>query len=340
MPVRPSQPTGRAGWSFRQALSVAAVAVFAALALAPSAAAGRVAIFYYPWYGNPRHDEAFLQWNQAGHRPPETIASSFFPARGPYSCADPALLNAQMAEISAAGVDQVVTSWWGPGSSTDRNLGQVVVAARRHGLSVALHIEPYAGRTAASTRSDIDYLRMFGISDFYVYDSPQVADAEWAEMTAALDPGIRLFANTPLVGKAAAGGFDGLYTYDVLIYDGSSFHRMCRQARMRGLACAPSVGPGFDARRATPERRVRPRRDGGRYDHMWRAAIAAKPDVVTITSYNEWLEGTQIEPARSSAGSPYVSYDGAYGLFGRAAESAYLKRTAYWTKRFALSRAR
>ena len=54
-----------------------------------------------------------------------------------------------------------------------------------------------------------------------------------------------------LPGKAAAGGFAGLYTYDVRVYNGSSFPRMCAAARMRNLLCAPSVGPGFDALRAT-----------------------------------------------------------------------------------------
>jgi glycoprotein endo-alpha-1,2-mannosidase len=318
-----------------------AIAAAAALVLAPSADAGRVAIFYYPWYGNPRHDATFLQWNQGGRDARSSIATTFFPARGTYSCRDPQLLNAQMAEISAAGIDQIITSWWGPGSSTDRNLVHVLVAARSHGLSVAVHLEPYAGRTAESTRADIGYLRMFGIRDFYVYDSPQVADEDWAALNGGLDAGVRLFANTPLVGKAAAGGFDGLYSYDVLIYDGSAFHRMCRQARRAGLLCAPSVGPGFDARRATPERRVQPRRDGARYDHMWRAAIAAQPHLVTITSYNEWLEGTQIEPARSHPDRPqYGSYEGAYGRSGRSAEYAYLNRTAFWAKRFRLSRAR
>ena len=53
---------------------------------------------------------------------------------------------------------------------------------------------------------------------------------------------------------------------------------------------------------------------------------------MTITSYNEWHEGTQIEPARA-VGRAYLSYDGAWGLHGRAAQRAYLDRTAYWVGR-------
>ena len=43
-------------------------------------------------------------------------------------------------------------------------------------------------------------------------------------------------------------------------------------------------------------------------------------------------EGTQIEAAAPHRG--YRSYDGAWGLVGAAAQSAYLMRTAYWTGRF------
>jgi hypothetical protein len=69
---------------------------------------------------------------------------------------------------------------------------------------------------------------------------------------------------------------------------------------------------------------------------MWRAALRARADLVTVTSYNEWHEGTQIEPAvqrRSAGGVAYRGYDGAWGLSGRAAERAYLTRTAFWAAR-------
>ncbi|HXH87863.1 MAG TPA: hypothetical protein VNI55_04575 [Gaiellaceae bacterium] len=294
-------------------------------------ASATAAIFYYPWFGTEARDGAYTHWAQGGNVPPARIASDFYPARGPYSSADALVLNAQMREIAATGISTVIVSWWGRGSLEDERLPRVVAAARTNGLAVAVHIEPYPGRSVAGVGADIAALRQLGIVDFYVWASTWLPDAEWAALNAGLT-GIRVFANTNLAGKAAAGGFDGVYTYDVLLFDGTLFPRLCAQARRLKLLCAPSVGPGYDARRATGDTRLRPRRNGARYDSMWRGAVRARPDLVTITSYNEWHEGTQIEPAR--AGRPgYQSYDGAWGLRGREAETSYLGRTAYWIQR-------
>lgn len=291
-----------------------------------------VAIFYYPWYGTAARDGAWQHWQQYGNVPPSQIASGWFPARGPYSSSDPAVVRAQMREIASIGVETVIVSWWGPASAEAARLPAVARAARAAGLRVALHIEPYAGRTPELLESELRAFASSGIKDFYVYDSSTTPATGWRVLNERV-PGVRLFANTSLPGRALAGGFDGLYTYDVYIYDGSSFPRICASARRLGLLCAPSVGPGYDAFRATGDTRVRDRTGGGTYDRMWRGAVRAAADVVTITSYNEWHEGTQIEPAKA-VGAPYASYDGAYGLVGRAAQGAYLDRTASWVRRY------
>jgi hypothetical protein len=319
---------------------LALLLLLACLAGTASGAAGpnsverpRVAIFFYPWYGNPARDGAYQHWSQNGLEPPLAIASSFFPSRGLYSSGDPRVLDAQMREIREAGVDQVITSWWGWGSPEDLRLPAILRAADAYGISVGVHVEPYEGRTPASVAADAEHLRTLGITDVYVYRAQDVPAAEWAALAPARAAGMRLWGQTGLVGFAAAAGFDGVYTYDTVVYGGQRFGRLCEQARRKQLLCAPSVGPGYDARIAVGDVRVKLRRRGRTYDAMWKAALAARADVVTITSYNEWHEGSQIEPARA-ARDGYLGYDGAWGLRGKAAERAYLDRTAYWSDRF------
>jgi len=291
----------------------------------------RVGIFYYSWYSTEPRDGAYGHWAQNNRPAPFQIASNFFPARGVYSSSDPVVLRAQMRDIRGAGVDEVIVSWWGTGSVEDQRLPAVLKAARAERLAVALHIEPYAGRSPASVAADIERVRALGITDFYVYQPLLSPAADWAAANAGLT-GVRIFAGTGLAGFAAARRFTGVYTYDIVRYRSSSFGRICAQARVQHLLCAPSVGPGFDARRSTGATTLEPRRRGQTYDRMWRAALDAAPDMVTITSYNEWHEGTQIEPASvEPAWEGYASYEGAWGRHGRAAENAYLWRTAVWS---------
>ncbi len=306
------------------------LAVLCGLLLAPATARAanvRTAIFFYPWYSNAAHDGAFAHWQQNGHAPPFDVASAFFPARGAYSSGDPRVLRAQMRDIASAHVDEVVSSWWGWGSPEDQRLPDVLNAARREGLRVAVQLEPYPGRSVASVGSDLEHLRSLGIRDVYVYRAEDFTSDQWAMLNIRLS-GMRVFGQTSRVGFAARAGFTGFYTYDILLYGGAKFWRFCSQAHALGLLCAPSVGPGYEAFPVNGDPRIKPRDAGATYDSMWRAAIGANADIVTITSYNEWGEGTQIEPAGQR--STYESYDGAYGFHGRRAERAYLRRTAFW----------
>jgi hypothetical protein len=302
----------------------------AALGLPAAARAATVAIFYYPWYATPAVDGTWQHWNQNAHRPPVDVYSRFYPAGGPYSSSDAAVLDRHMTEIATAGIDQVVVSWWGRDSVEDRRLPLVVAAAKRRHLDVAVHVEPYDDRSATSLAADFPHLASLGIRDVYVYHPRDLAASDWASLRASAI-GLRLFAGTELVGFASAGRFDGIYTYDFITYHGGKFARLCAQARAARLLCAPSVGPGYDGVRAGEAPVGRQRRNGETYDRLWSAALQAQADVVTITSFNEWGEGTQIEPAETRRG--YATYEGAWGLSGATAQFAYLTRTAYWSAR-------
>ncbi len=309
----------------------AIVAVPAGAERVTSAAGPRESsIFYYPWYSTPARDGGWAHWYVEREGEPPTLSTRYYPNRGLYSSSNAKVVDAHMREIAAMGIGTVVVSWWGTGSPEDLRLPLAAAAADRRGLEVAVHLEPYPGRTPSSAAADIARLRETGITDFYVYDADRDPAAAWADALADLD-GVRLFAHTTFVGRAKAAGFDGLYTYDVGTWNGTTFRRLCTQAHTVGLLCAPSVGPGYDARLATQHTLVRPRLDGATYDRMWKAALRAKADLVSITSYNEWQEGTQIEPARIQVGRR--GYDGAWGRRGLAAQRAYLEATGRWVAR-------
>jgi hypothetical protein len=320
-------------------------AALACLALAlPVGAAAKppVSIFYYPWYGTPELDGSYEHWEKDGHVPPADLAASYYPLRGAYSSSDAKVVGSQMREIAAAGVGELISSWWGWGTPEDLRLPLVMREARAAGLDIAVQIEPDELRTEAWVEEGIQHLLELGITRFYVYQPFGLSDAFWVALNARL-ANVEVLAQTGNVARAASDGFDGVYTYDIVGYGPGTFARICARARALRLVCAPSVGPGYEAELVTGDGRRLPRRDGRTYDAMWQAAIRARADRVTITSYNEWHEGTQIEPARSTsprqpAGTPverrYGDYQGSYGLSGRSAPRAYLARTAFWAKAY------
>jgi hypothetical protein len=317
-----------------------------------------VQIFYYPWYGTPATDGHWLHWQQNGAVPPTRAASSFMPVLGLYSSMDKAVVDQHMAWIAGAGIGVVIASWWGRGSREDQAIPELLASAQAHGLRVAFHIEPYAGRTASSVKMDIQYIyNQYGSSAgflrvdatgnvtttgrgvFYVYDSLLTSALDWRRM---LD-NIRgtptdavVLSETSDMSHIDIAHFDGLYTYDALV-DGSIFGPLEANLARRGALFAPSVSPGYDDTHAVSGiTHVRPRDNGATYDEMWDDALASGAPWITITSFNEWHEGTQIEPALAASTSWSQSYLNAYGERGAAAQLAYLQRTRTMVDRLLL----
>jgi hypothetical protein len=317
----------------------------------PVRIAPEVAVFYYPWWANPDDGGGvWRHWEQGGRNPPGDIASDYYPTRGAYSSADPTLLDAQMAELAMAHVDTIVSSWWGPGSYEDFVLPRVIAAAQAHGVHVAVHIEPYGGRTAGTVDRDIRYLRgTYGLDDFYIYEAMLIPAADWAASVGQIG-GIRVLGETgnlsaQLSGRfaafAQAARFDGVYTYDPVRYGRSEFGFACGAARQRRLLCAPSVAPGQSATRTLAGRAVVSRAGGLRYDIQWVEATEAGADIVTVTSYNEWHEGTQIESARFYCwpqGGCTPGYEGDYTVQGPSAAYSYMGATEVFGRRFRAAR--
>jgi len=311
----------------------------------PRAHGTDVAAFFYPWYGTPQHDGAWRHWDEGGHTPPDDIGSDYYPTRGAYSSADPSLLDAQLAEIADAGIDEIVVSWWGRGSFEDTVLSTLLPVAARHSVAVAVHIEPYEGRTTVSVGADLSYLDGLGIDDVWLYEAAWLQAEELAPVLDQFSD-IRVLGETGDVGAVRSGTFArwalrahlrGIYTYDAIHYEGADLVAVCGSARLLGLDCVPAVAPGYSALRATGYTGGRDRADGATFDLRFMGVLGIKTDEVAITSYNEWHEGTQIEPAVAKClpgGFCYADYEGAYQLSGAPASGAYMGRAKTWVARY------
>lgn len=65
---------------------------------------------------------------------------------------------------------------------------------------------------------------------------------------------------------------------------------------------------------------------------MWESAIKASPSIVSISTFNEWGEGTQIEPARKV--EEIEGYAKEYIDYGKDGPYKYIHLTAVYAENF------
>ena len=320
----------------------------------------KVAAFYYPWYGNPATDGKWIHWTQNDHVPPDDISSDYYPALGAYSSNDPAVVAQHMKWLRQAGIGVIITSWWGQGSREDQVVPLLLRTAEQYGIKVAFHIEPYNGRTPESLVSDINYLyeqyggspaffssnatSRYSPSDqskgmFFVWSIQDQGIQDFSFWQKALDEiharpeGGLVIANSLKAEWIADSHFDGLYNYASLHLEKTNGFDWARSLPPDSLYI-PSVIPGFSAKRVGyADTTYVAREDGNTFDLQWTAALGTEiePAMVTITSFNEWHEGSMIEPPQfgGNDGNGYT-----YADFGALPADGYLTRTHDWAEKY------
>ncbi len=287
----------------------------------------------------------------------DNIASNFFPQLGTYSSTDRDLVKRHMQMLREARIGVLVLTWWDRANFGVESVPMIMDEAAKAGLKVCFHIEPYRGRNAATVRENLkaiidtygDHPALYkyqGKPLFFLYDSYITKAEEWA--TLLMPEGAISIRNTPydavMIGLWVKkgeetffknSGFDGFYTY----FGATGFTFGSTPANWRGMQkwaaenkkiFIPCVGPGYIDTRIRPwnGKTTRDRENGKYYDRMFREAIGSQAPFIGITSFNEWHEGTQIEPA-----VPFHCDEFDYLDYRPLEPGYYLKRTAYWVTR-------
>jgi len=100
------------------------------------------------------------------------------------------------------------------------------------------------------------------------------------------------------------GCIDGIHIYNPIDYSEDPlqvldiYNSASKFAHSRNMTFVATVVPGFNNTAVQTDSHVIDRRDGSYYSLYWLVAKACFPDGYAITSFNEWHEGTEIEPSR------------------------------------------
>lgn len=260
--------------------------------------------FYYPWYGNPEGPSGkWLHWD-----PERGYSSSHKPVLGYYDSRDPETIRKHVKWAKGAGIDAFVLSWWRAGDSREDALAKLLEVCEEESFSVCFYMEKGEDLAAA-----LRYLskKYFELSHYLkIGGRPVVLYYERAEKELGIPSftaifgkleieGIDIFNIGDGYGVDILERFDGYHSYNPVF--ASNFLNLFRSASMtahvKGKLFAATVVPGFDQTVSKEDGRFVSRVDGRLYERMWEAAIEAESDWIVVTSFNEWHEGTEIEPS-------------------------------------------
>jgi hypothetical protein len=248
-------------------------------ATAPAATPVRAA-FYYPWF-------------------PETErwATRYSPSLGRYDSSNRAVLDAHVSQATYAGLDAFISSYWGANSPTGRRLPLLLRAAAAENLRVAAYYERESDAvppTMAALSADFGslanlaqspaWLRVDSKPVLFVYNTGREASCAAVDRLRAVNAG-RFYLNLKV--------FDG---YRSCSSQPDSWHQYGPAVRYdQQGAYSATVSPGFYK---FSEGSPRLRRDVAQFAAALDRQQRSGAQWQLVTSFNEWGEGTAVEPAR------------------------------------------
>ncbi len=274
-------------------------------------------------------DATWRHWDGPGWEPPTNVCSTNTPLWGWYDSADPAIIQTHLGQAEWAGIDAFVVSYWGAGGPDFYNFQAALRVAKN--VTSPIKFAPYfeifgsmVDRTddASITQSllqeflqlhdiltDIEFRDNVWVEQgkpvLFIYVMKDIPSAIWLTVQNGLEAAGKEFF---LVGDRPARGSDdyavisAAHQYDVYapLRDNSytrDFLTIKWDCRRAGTLFAAGVSPGYDDLVVRDGNLPRDREGGETYTMTWELALSLHPDWITITSWNEWHEGTEIEPS-------------------------------------------
>jgi glycoprotein endo-alpha-1,2-mannosidase len=248
---------------------------------------------------------------------PGNFSSTAFQPGEPYNSDDSAVIERHVQLAQRAGIDGFVLLWEGNGDRTDSNLERLLDISQRSGsgFRATIHFDtPHFW----GVQDTVDQLRAFydrhinhpaivryqGRPVIFFWRASTFDNGTWNRIRDQVDP--EHFAvwiadgdNFNILSGAA---WDGISPYAIAWSRDPAAQLPSWAAKGQAVApeklWIPPVSPGCDDSAARAATCVQDRAGGAYYAATWDGAMASHPSwAVIVSTFNEWLEATQIEPS-------------------------------------------